>query len=323
MKNAAKKLMAMLLTMLIVSFLAFLAFQVLTGDPATAILGTSATPERVAALREELGLNAPLLVRYGRWLAGFVTGDMGMSYSYSLSVGQLIGEKLPHTLALTLLAFALIALVSVPLGLMSVQRHGGLLDKLLTVSNQILMAVPPFFTGLLFTWLFGVGIRIFGVHTQLFQPGRLPDFAADPWGYWGYLIFPALSLALPRIAMTVRMLRSTLLAELHREYIRTAISRGGSEQTILYLHALKNALPPVITFLAQTLAEIVAGGIVVEQVFSIPGLGRLLVSSIAGRDFPVVQAIVVVLALWVVLAGTLADLINSRIDPRLRLGGAV
>lgn len=314
MKQALKKLGAFLLTMVIVSLVAFLAFQILPGDPVTNMLGTSYTPERAEALREQLGLNGPVFIRYWDWLRHFVTGDMGTSYSYLLPAGQLVMEKLPNTLALSFLAFLLIALISVPLGLFTVRRHGGLADRCLTVVNQMVMAVPPFFTGILFTWVFSVLLS--------WLPGKFVEFSQDLLGYWKCLFFPALSLALPRIAMAVRMLRSTLLEELHRDYVRTAVSRGNDARSTLYRHALKNALPPVITFLAQTMAEIVAGSIVVEQVFSVPGLGRLLLASINNRDWPVVQAIVVLLALWVMLAGTVADMINQRVDPRLRLGGA-
>jgi ABC-type dipeptide/oligopeptide/nickel transport system permease component len=156
---------------------------------------------------------------------------------------------------------------------------------------------------------------------KLFQPGGQFPSPAEPGRFLWYLLFPAVAIALPRIAMTVRMLRSTIVYEMNSDYVRTAISRGNDRSAVLRVHVLKNSLVPVISFLAQTMAEIVAGGIVVEQVFSIPGLGRMLVSSISNRDYPVVQAIIVILALWVVLSGTLADLVNQRIDPRLRLGG--
>ena len=149
------------------------------------------------------------------------------------------------------------------------------------------------------------------------HPRAKEDFA----GAMKYLFFAALAISIPRIAMTVRMLRSTILSEMQKDYVRTAISRGNDRGRVLRHHVLKNALVPVVTFLAQTMAEIVAASVVVEQVFAIPGLGRLLVASISNRDYPVVQAIVVILAFWVVLAGPVADLINQRIDPRLRLGG--
>ncbi len=315
MKYAAKRIAMLLLTMVIVSLLAFVAFDLISGDPATAMLGTEATPEKVAALREQLGLNRPLLVRYGEWLLGFFTGDLGVSYSYRQPVWDLIAPKVLVTLYLSGLTFVLIVAVSIPLGLRSARQSGGILDGGRTLMNQLCMAVPPFFTGILLSWLFSTLLKWF-VH------GRFPSLTEDFGGAVKYLFFAALALAIPRIAMTVRMLRSTVQGEMRKDYVRTAISRGNDRGGVLYRHVLKNALVPVVTFLAQTMAEIVASSIVVEQVFAIPGLGRMLVSSISNRDYPTVQAIVVILAFWVVLAGTVADLINQRIDPRLRLGGA-
>lgn len=315
MRYTAKKIATMLLTMVIVSFLTFVAFSLLSGDAATRLLGTEATPERLEALRIELGLNDPLLVRYGRWLWDALRGDLGTSYRYGQSVSSLIAQRLGPTLTLTALAFALIVAVSIPFGVLSAKYAGGRLDRALTVINQVVMAVPPFFTGILISWLFSITLRWF-VH------GQFPDLGADPTGAFRYLFFAAAAIAIPRIAMTVRMLRSTIQGEMRRDYVRTAISRGNDRGAVLRRHVLRNALVPVVTFLAQTMAEIVAAGIVVEQVFAIPGLGRLLVASISNRDYPVVQAIVVILAFWVVLAGTVADIVNQRIDPRLRLGGA-
>ena len=313
MKYVCRRVLAGLATMLLVSFLTFAAFSLISGDTATAMLGTAATPERLAALRAELGLDRPLLVRYGEWLLGFFSGDLGVSTSYKQPVWELLAPKIRLTLWLSLVSFALITVVSIPLGLWSAGRRrfeGGR-----TALNQLGMAVPPFFTGILLSWVFGVGLK-------WFVPGQFPDARQDFAGAAVYLLFAAVALSIPRIAMTVRMLRSTVQEELGKDYVRTAISRGNDRGQVLRRHVLKNALPPVVTFLAQTMAEIVAGSIVVEQVFVIPGLGRMLVTSIGGRDYPVVQAIVVILALWVVLAGTAADLLNQRLDPRLRLGGA-
>ena len=314
MKYAAKRIAMLLLTMVIVSLLAFVAFDLISGDPATAMLGTEATPEKVAALREQLGLNRPLMVRYGEWLLGFFTGDLGVSYSYRQPVWDLIAPKVLVTLCLSGLTFVLIVAVSIPLGLRSARSSGGILGGVRTLVNQLCMAVPPFFTGILLSWLFSTLLRWF-VH------GQFPGLDKDLGGSLKYLFFAALALAIPRIAMTVRMLRSTVQGEMRKDYVRTAISRGNDRGGVLYRHVLKNALVPVVTFLAQTMAEIVASSIVVEQVFAIPGLGRMLVASISNRDYPTVQAIVVILAFWVVRAGTVADLINQRIDPRLRLGG--
>jgi len=312
MKYALKRAAAGLATMLIVSFLTYAAFDLIS-DAATAMLGTSATPERLAALRAELGLDRPLMVRYGEWLLGFFTGDLGVSQSYRQPVWDLIAPKAGLTLCLSLLSFALITAVSIPLGLLTAGRRR--FEGARTALNQLGMAVPPFFTGILLSWVFGVGLK-------WFTPGQFPEAGTAPAGAAVDRLFAAVALSIPRIAMTARMLRGTVREELERDYVRTAISRGNDRSQVLRRHVLKNALPPVVTFLAQTMAELVAGRIVVEQVFVIPGLGRMLVTSIAGRDYPVVQAIVVILAFWVVLAGTAADVTNARIDPRLRLGGA-
>jgi len=314
MKYALKRLVMLLLTMMLVCFLAFLAFDLISGNPAEVMLGTEATPERVAALERELGLDRPLLVRYGNWLAGFFTGNLGVSISYKQPVGELIAPKVGVTLCLTLLSFLLIVVVSLPLGLASAGRTGGRWDGFGAAVNQLCMAAPPFFTGILLTFLFSTTLKWF-THGQF--PGLREDFP----GSVRYLLFAAVSISIPRIAMTVRMLRSTIASEMNKDYVRTAISRGSSREQVLRRHVLKNALVPVVTFLGQTMAEIVAGSIVVEQVFAIPGLGRLLVASISNRDHPVVQTIVVILAFWVVLSGTVADLINQWVDPRLRLGG--
>ena len=195
MRYTAKKIATMLLTMVIVSFLTFVAFSLLSGDAATRLLGTEATPERLEALRIELGLNDPLLVRYGRWLWDALRGDLGTSYRYGQSVSSLIAQRLGPTLTLTALAFALIVAVSIPLGVLSAKYAGGRLDRALTVINQVVMAVPPFFTGILFTYLFGLVLH-------LFIAGAFP--AGGVGHYIGYLFFPALAVALPRIAMTVK-----------------------------------------------------------------------------------------------------------------------
>jgi peptide/nickel transport system permease protein len=176
------------------------------------------------------------------------------------------------------------------------------------------MALPPFFTGILVSWGFGIALRVF-------TPGDFPGLRNDFPAALRHLFFGAVCLSIPRIAMTVRMMRATVISEMNKAYVRTAISRGNDRAAVLNRHVLKNSLVSVVIFLGQTLAELVGAGIVVEQVLGIPGLGRFLVTSISHRDYPVVSAIVVILAFWVVLAGTAADLISQSIDPRLRLGG--
>ena len=310
LRYSLKKIGTMLLTMVIVSFLTFAAFSLLSGDAAERMLGTEATPERLEALRIELGLNQPMVIRYGHWLLNCLYGDFGHSYQYSLPVSELIAQRVGNTLMLTLMALLLIVIVSIPLGVFTAKYAGGRFDKLLTVFNQVLMSVPPFFTGILFTYLFGLLLNLFVL-------GAFPS-PDNTGAYLRYLFFPALSIALPRIAMTVRLLRGCILDEANRDYVRTSMSRGRSRGDILYRHVLKNTLVPLVTFLAVTVAELVAGSVVIEQVFAIPGIGRLLLSSISNRDYPVAQAIVVLLALWVVVCNLIGDLLARRIDPRLR-----
>ncbi len=314
MKYAAKKLLMLLITMVIVSFLAFAAFELISGSAADTMLGTEGTPEQIAALEEKLGLNRPFLVRYFEWLGGFFTGNLGNSFRYRQPVAQLLAPKIGVTLCLSLMSFLLILVVSIPLGLFSARYNRGIKDGIWSGLIQFMMAIPPFFTGVMLTWVFSIILRFY-------NHGQFPGLGNDFWGSVAYLVYPAVAISIPRIAMTMRMLRSRIQNEMTSGYVRTAISRGNDRKQVLRGHVLKNSLVPVVTFLAQTMAEIVAASVVVEQVFAIPGLGRLLVSSIGDRDFPVVQALVVILAFWVVLAGTLADIINQRIDPRLRLGG--
>lgn len=311
MKYICKKFCTLIITLFIVSLLAFCAFD-LIGDPVTAMLGTDATAESIAALRHELGFDRPLPVRYFEWLGNFLTGDMGTSYSYHIPVAEMVGEKLPITLALTLMAFVLTVLCSIPLGILTARREGGIFDRVMLVLDQVVMAVPPFFIGILLTCLFGLVLH-------WFQPGNFDAARHGVLPFVSYMIFPALSIAIPRIAMTVKMLRSSILEQMGQDYIRTAYSRGNDRDGVLWGHALRNALIPVITFIAVSVAEMVAGSIVIEQVFSIPGIGRLLLVSISTRDFPVVQAIVVILALWVVVVNFIADVLYQYIDPRIRL----
>ena len=312
MKYVAKKFLTLIITLFIVSLLAFLAFQVIPGDPTTKMLGTEATPEAVAALRAELGLDKPVPVRYWNWLTAFLAGDMGTSYSYHMPVGEMLSEKLTITAILTILSFAFTVILSIPLGILAGSVRSKSLDWLITAFDQVVMSIPSFFIGILACFLFGIVFR-------LFTPGNFVSYTQD-WGACiAYLLFPALSIAIPRIAMTVKMLRGAILNELGQDYVRTAQSRGNSRRAILQRHVLQNALIPVITFLAVSAAEIMTGSIIIEQVFTIPDVGRLLLASISNRDFPVVQAIVVILAAWIVVVNFVADLLYQLVDPRIRL----
>ena len=310
-KTILKRLILLIVTVLLVTILAFLAFSIIPGDPTDAILGLNATEEQIAALRTELGLDLPIHIRYWNWISDFVTGDFGMSYNFDLPVANLIAAKVGVTLTLAAMSFVLIVIISLPLGVLAAQHEGGWLDKLLTILNQITMSIPNFVVGI-------VLMLIFGYMLKLFVPGGFVYPSDGAGKYLWFMLFPALAVALPKSAMTVKMLRGSVLSENGSDYIRTARSKGNTRTSILWRHVLRNAMIPVVTFLATTIAEIVAGSIVVEQVFAVPGMGSLLISSIGNQDYPVVQAIVVIIAVVVVLCNFLADVLYRVMDPRTK-----
>lgn len=312
MKYLLKKLVSTALTILVVSILVFVAFSVIPSDAAISKLGTAATPEKVEALREEMGLNAPLHERYVKWLTGFFTGDMGMSYSYEMPVSELILDKLPITVWLTVLSFLMVVVISIPVGIYAAKHEGSIVDRVIYVWNQTMMAIPPFFAGILITVLFGMILRFF-------TPGGYVSYTKDFGAFLGYLFFPAFAIALPKAAMTAKLLRNSVLREKKADYVRTAYSRGNSTSQVLYKHIMKNAMIPVVTFLGMTLADIFTGSIIMEQVFNIPGLGRILLTSIGNRDYPVVMAIIVWMAIGVIVINFIVDCIYHLIDPRIRV----
>ena len=307
-----KKLLTLIITLFLVSLLVFLAFQVIS-DPATSMLGTSATPESLAALREKMGLNDPLYQQYFRWLGSFLKGDFGTSYSYSLPVSGMLKEKLPLTAGLVLLSFLLMLIFSIPLGVLSARHEGGVIDHMLTILGQICMSVPAFLIGVVLTYVFGIFLRVF-------TPGTYIPISESFSGWFVCMLFPAMAIAIPRIAMTVKMLRASVLNQMKQNYVITSYSRGASKGIVLRLHVLRNAIIPVITFMASSMAEIVANCILVEQVFALPGIGVLLLSSIGNRDFPVVQTIAILLAVWVIAVNFIADVLYQLADPRIRMG---
>ena len=312
MKYTLKKLFMTIVTLIVVSLCVFLAFNVLPGDPAVRMLGLEASDELIEQTREAMGLNDPFIVRYFRWFFAFIQGDFGTSYSYSVPVSGMLISKIPITLSLGLLAFFITVLISIPLGIVTAKYENGVLDRAITVFNQIIMAIPPFFSGILITFVFGMILKVF-------TPGGFISYKDDFWGFIGYLIFPAFAIAFPKIAMTVKMLRGNLIEEAGKDYARTAYSRGNNTNGVLYRHVLKNAMIPVITFLGMALADMVAGSIVVEQVFSIPGISRILLTSISNRDYPVVEAIIMGIAIIVIGLNLLVDIIYRIIDPRIRI----
>ncbi len=309
-----RKVAGLIGTVLLLSFFVFLAFQILPGDSAVTKLGTNATPEQIAALREEMGLNDNFLVRYGRFLKGAVVGDFGTSTRYKMPVSELLGTTLPNTLCLAVMSILMVMLLSIPLGVLCARFENRLPDRILTGTGQLFMAVPAFFMGILISLILGVWLH-------WFLPGRTVDFGTNPMGCITATVYPALAIAIPKIGMTVRYLRNALIAEKGKDYVRTSRSLGISESRILFRNMLPNALISVLTFLGVIAAELLAGSIVIEQVFGINGIGRLLVSSVANRDYNVVEAIVLYIGVMVVLVNLLVDLLYGALDPRVRRAG--
>ncbi|MCL2046747.1 MAG: ABC transporter permease [Oscillospiraceae bacterium] len=323
LKYILKRVGVFVVTLFVISTLAFIAFSIIPGDPVTRMLGMNASEERIVEMRSELGLDKPIHTRFFKWLQSFVTGDFGKSYSYSIPVRELLSDKVLTTASLSLMAFVFVLAISMPLGLL-LSRYSIISSKgakssfqraiisAATALNQIIMSIPPFFTGIIITYVFGLILRFF-------TPGAFVPYSGNPAAFYAYLIFPALSIALPRSAMVIKLIRGSVLNEAGSDYVRTAYSRGGGQWYVLLVHIMRNALIPVINFLAMTLSDIVAGSIIIEQVFAIPGMGRLLLLSISNRDYPVVQTIVVIIASVVVILNLLADVICQYIDPRIRI----
>ena len=313
MKYIIKKLLTLIIALLLISIIVFLAFSVLPADASIAKLGTNATPERIAALRAQLGLDQPVLIRYFNWLKGAVLLDFGESYQYTgTRVADLLGGRIGTSAVLSAISFLMVIIISVPSGIFAAKRRSAPGRAAMTVIVHITMGVPSFFLGVLITYLFSLILHWFTI-------GKYTSPSQDPGQAVSYLVFPAIAIALPKIAMTVKFLVSSIRSELHKDYVRTAYAKGCSRNRVFYAHVLKNSLVPVITFLGIIIAEIVAGSIVVEKVFSVPGIGMLLVTAITNRDYPVVEAVVLLIAAVVIVVNFLVDVIYKLIDPRVEI----
>lgn len=312
MRYYVKKLISLIMVLFLIMLLTFIAFQVIPGDGALSRLGVDAEPEAIEALRESLGLNKSLPSRFFSFLGGAVRGDFGISYHYSKPVSELLAARFPATVGLAVISILMIVIISVPLGLLCSRKEGGVADRIITLTTQTLMAVPSFFLGIIITLIFGLGLR-------WFSPGGYVAPEENFSSYLHYMIFPAVAIAIPKIAMTVKFLKTSVLRELKLDYVRTARSKGNTERAILWRHVLKNALVPVITFMGMVIADVLAGSIVVEKVFNLPGVGRLLITAISNRDYPVVEAVVVYIACVVLFVNFIVDLLYQKVDPRVRL----
>ncbi|MEM9047140.1 MAG: ABC transporter permease [Pseudomonadota bacterium] len=307
-----RKLGTLAATLIAVSVIVFAVMNVLPGDPALVMLGLDSTPDAQAALREALGLNAPVHIRYLDWAGAVLQGDFGVSYSFDIPVGDLIAERLPMTLALAFMATLLTVTTALALGVFAAARHGRIADWGVMAISQLGIALPAFWLAILLVILFAVTLR-------LLPPGGFPGWE-DPGAALTALILPTVSLTLVQAAILARVTRSSVLEVMRLDYARTARAKGLSRGAILRRHVLPNALIPIVTIIGLQIANLVTGTIVIENVFYLPGLGRLIFQSIANRDLPTVQALVLFFAAVVVVANFLVDLAYAAIDPRLRTG---
>jgi len=298
-----RRIAAFVATLFVVSLLVFVVIRVLPGDPAQVIMGTEGNPEATARLRTSLGLDRPLVVQYVDWLAHAVRGDLGVSIQYDVPVGRLIMSRLPVTLPLTLLAAAFMVATAVPLGLYAATHHRRVGDYVTMVISQLGISVPSFWAGLLL-------ILAFSVHLGWAQSGGFRG--------WRSLILPAIALGVFQAAVLVRATRSAVLDVMREDYVRTARAKGVPEGVVVVKHTLRNALIPIVTVAGLQVGQLLAGSIILESVFVLPGLGRLALGAITARDLPVVQGVTLFVASSIVAINFLVDLAYSALDPRLR-----
>lgn len=306
-----RRILQSLIVLILVSFIAFSFLHLLPGDAAVVILGGEATQEEIESLREELGLDKPLWVQYARWSANALQGDLGQSIFHRESVTSVIANRLPPTVFLGSLALALAILISIPAGIISAIRRSHFIDSIITIGANLGMATPIFWLGIL------------GIYFISLRLGWLPVMGyTSPFDDFGMSIrqavLPVICLTVMPLATLTRQVRSSMLEVVRQDYIRTARSKGLKERTIIAKHALKNAIIPVVTLLGLQVRYLVGGSILVETIFNVPGMGRLMVSSIFDKDFPLVQGGVLIIAIAVILANLIIDLSYGYIDPRIR-----
>ncbi|MEP6874906.1 MAG: ABC transporter permease [Burkholderiales bacterium] len=310
-----KRFATFVITLLAASAVIFAALGILPGNAAEVRLGATATPEAVKALSEQLGLNQPPTERYLRWVGGMLHGDLGLSVSYDTPVSDLIAERLAVTAPLAVIAMGLTTVLALALGLYAASRHNQLGDVGVMTASQVGIAVPNFWFAILL-------ILLFAVKLQWFSAGGFPGWDDDPWQALKALILPAVSLAVVQAAILARITRSAVLDVLREDFVRTARAKGLSQRAVLWRHVLRNALVPVLTVMGLQFANLVTGTIVVENVFSLPGLGRLIFQAISNRDVLLVQGIVMLLAATVIIINFVVDVLYAVIDPRLKVRAA-
>jgi peptide/nickel transport system permease protein len=304
----AKKIITLIILLFFVSIAVFSVLFVIPGDPAQIILGINATPETLAKLRAELGLDQPFTTQYVRWIGNLISGRGNWSISYDMSVSDLIVSRLAVTGPMALMAMIFAVIISLPFGIFAARHQNRPGDVTVMFFTQLGLATPEFWLGILMS-----------VKLGLFSAGGFPGWSEDFWGSLQALLLPAFALGVIRASILTRLTRSSMLEVLREDYVRTARAKGLKERTVVYVHALRNALIPVLTILGLQLGQLLAGAIIIENVYYLPGLGRLVFQAIGNRDLPVVRDVVLFMAAAVVVVNFIVDLAYAYVDPRIQV----
>lgn len=311
LRYSLKRLLSLCLSLLAASVVIFVAIEVVPGDPASYMLGMNAQPDTIAALRDELGLNASAISRYVGWVMGMLQGDFGISYTYRTPVVDMIGERIMVSLPLAIYALTLSTLIAFPAGILAASKRGTGTDVSIMGVTQLGVAVPNF-------WFAMLLVVVFAIKLRWFSAGGFPGWDKGFWISIKGLTLPAIALALPQASILARVMRSALIDTMNEDFIRTARAKGLSKRQAMWHHALRNAMIPVLTIIGLQFSFLLAGAIIIENVFFLPGLGRLVFQSISQRDLIVVESVVMLLVFAVVMVTFIVDIAYAAVDPRLR-----
>jgi peptide/nickel transport system permease protein len=306
-----RRVLAAIPVMLVVAIFVFLLLRLTPGDPAAIIAGDVATPAQIERIREALGLNEPLHTQFITWMGSLLSGDLGVSLISNTPVLTLIGQRLEPTISLTLVTMSLTIVLAVPMGVIAAWRHRSAIDSIVMASSVLGFSVPIFVTAYIL-------IQIFAIEGGLLPVQGFRSISQGIWPFLSHMILPALALSTIYIALIARMTRASMLDVLGEDYVRTARAKGLSENVVLFRHALRNAAVPILTVIGVGFALIISGVVVTETVFNLPGLGRLTVDAILARDYPVIQALILLTAGVYVLINLAIDLSYAFLDPRIR-----
>jgi len=307
-----KRLGSLCLSLIVASLVIFACIEIVPGDPASFMLGINAQPDTIQALRVELGLDQSQAQRYLGWVGGLLSGDMGTSYTYRTPVSDIVSDRLQVSLPLALYALMLTVVVAFPVGILAAARRGSVTDITVMGATQLGVAIPNFWFAILMVILFAINLR-------WFSAGGFPGWDAGIFLAMKALTLPAIALALPQASILSRVMRSSLLDTLSEDYMRTARAKGLTRRQVLWRHALRNAMIPVLTIIGLQFSFLLAGAIIIENVFFLPGLGRLVFQAITQRDLIVVESVVMLLVFAVILVNFFVDIAYAWVDPRLRV----